>query len=158
MRKLFTILFLIASLSVLTFSQPQPPEAGKAQARGYSLQLQNRNGDCVLTYAGHHEGEINMGLPAPCEFVRDHKGLPKFHSYKNRLGKYTVLIVTGGPIDPSKSDAFMRDGCGTQIQAILLLRSGVSVSKVVGGNGTGPTVCPSYGLDEKVFEWLSLYK
>ena len=157
------MLLLLAGLGTLALAGQPLSKNGEAEVRGYSLSLKNRDGKCVLSYEGRgRQGEFTMGLPAPCEFVRDHKGAPQVRSYYNKKvygGPYSVLIVTGGPIDTSQSDQFMKDGCGTQIQAVMVRTSGVIIKKtVLGANRSGPTVCPSAGTDEKVYEWLSLSK
>jgi hypothetical protein len=163
-RRLGVLIFLLVAVTgALAVHRPSTPENGKAGVRGYALALENREGKCVLTYEGRgRKGEYTMGLPAPCEFVRDYEGAPQVHSYYNKKvygGQYSVLLVTGGPLDESLSDQYMRDGCGTQIQAVMVRASGVIVRKtVLGENRSGPTICPSAGTDEKIYQWLSLSK
>ena len=148
MSRIILLTLLAVCYFAIVFSQQPNPKAGQVHVRGYELQLQNREGKCILTYVGHRKkGDIELGLLAPCEFVRDNKGSPQFYTYKGH-GNPTVLIITGGPIDTTRRDSLMKDGCGTQIQVISLRQSSVKSSKVI---SDGPTVCPSQGLDEKVF-------
>jgi hypothetical protein len=88
-------------------------------------------------------------MPAPCEFIRNHKGEPEFHSYKEN-GNPTVLFVVGGPIDNSKTDSWMKSGCGTQLQAVFLRSGNISLAKKP--LNMGP-ICPSWGMDEKFYSW-----
>jgi hypothetical protein len=157
-KRVCQLLIPVLCGGVVVLGQQMRYEKRKAQVKGYDLQLQNRDGKCVLVYAGHQKkGEMTLGISAPCEFVRDKKGAPRNYTYKNKKvygGYYTVVIVTGGPLDRTKSDAFMTDGCGTEVQALILQSNKVPVIKRI--TKDGPTVCPTSGLDEMVYEWLSL--
>jgi hypothetical protein len=60
-----------------------------------------------------------------------------------------VLLVVGGPITKRKADPLMKNGCGTQLQSIMVRKSGVRISKNVSKDWYA--VCPSDGMDGKVF-------
>jgi hypothetical protein len=87
-----------------------------------------------------------MSLTSPCEFVRGSTGNAQTFRYKNKRlygGYFSLLIVTGGPVDGTRSDRFMKDGCGTTIQAVILRARGVTVKNtVLGKDGKGPTSLP----------------
>jgi hypothetical protein len=140
-------------VSVVTASPPiskAPPGAGVAQVAGYRLQLENRDGRCVLSYDGQGiHGVIDEGLRAPCEFAR--KGPTddiQSYSYKDRGLSKTVVIIIGGPADAAQRDKWMPMGCGTSTQNISLRSKSVRASPVGGPNFTA---CPSDGLDEVFF-------
>jgi hypothetical protein len=130
-------------------------EPGKVEVASYKLRLEEHDGKCVLHYTGHLEGKITMTAPPPCEFVRVSNGDAQHYRYKNRKrnggGYFDVIIVVGGPLDKGRLDELMKDGCGTQIQAVSLSRRGV----VIGAVGSGLTACPSLGLEEKMFGFLA---
>jgi hypothetical protein len=131
MNRILLSLLVIIELAALVGGQ-QPKSLSvprKVNLKGYRLQLEHRAGQCVLIYSGRrHQGELKMSLPAPCEFLRNYAGGARSFTYPD-IGNATVLMAVGGPVDPGKTDALMKEGCGTRIQAILLRRSGVSLSQ-----------------------------
>jgi hypothetical protein len=147
-------LLLIGSSNLPQPTQ-EPGEPGKIEVASYKLHIGERAGKCILSYDGHSKGKISMIIPPPCEFLRDHNDTAQHFRYKNTKrkggGYFEVILVVGGPLDKGQSDKFMKDGCGTQIQAISLSRRGV----VAGAVGSGIVVCPSRGLDEKNFGFLA---
>ncbi len=144
------LITIVAALAVAGGDDKLASEATKV--RGYELRLEDREGKCVVAYTGRkRRGETTLEIPPPCQFARNWRGEPQSYTYQD-LGPATVLIVVGGPLDARRTDPLMKEGCGTQAQAILLRRSGVSASKKI---GKGSTLCPSAGLDEKMFSFLA---
>ena len=137
----------------LLFSPPAAQDAvAPVSARGYKLQLRERENRCVVAYAaGKRQGELQLELPPPCQFVHDEKGAVRSYFYKD-VGKATALLVVGGPIDSQRKDKLMKDGCGTQAQVVLLTSRGVSTTKEIGHGGV---FCPSGGVEEKMFSILA---
>jgi len=137
-------------LTDTTQDAPQKVEPPKGEVASYKVQIDVREGKCVLTYDGPHQGQVQTELSAPCEFSRGHKGVIKHYEYKNRGsggGSYSVILLIGGPVYPSRSDSFMKNGCGTEVQPISLSPRGVAM----GSLGTLLFACPSEDLDEKIF-------
>jgi hypothetical protein len=66
-----------------------------------------------------------------------------------------VILFAGGPVDTSRSDQYMRTGCGTQIQAIRVVDAGLPDDYQKGAVGTGITICPSEGVREKIYRVLA---
>lgn len=132
-----------------------PAESGKVEVASYQLRIEELAGKCVLKFGGPRKGEIILAVPPPCEFVRDRTGAAQHYRYKNRKrngrGYFEVILVVGGPLEKGRTDELMKDGCGTQTQAMSLSSRGVAAGAV----GSGVTVCPSDGLDEKFFGFLA---
>lgn len=148
-------------LSFLIFESkplPQHPsagESGRVEVASYQLRIEERAGKCILKFNGSRKGEITLAVPPPCEFVRDGIGAAQHFRYKNRKrnggGYFDVILVVGGPTEKGRTDKLMKDGCGTQTQALSLSSRGVAEGAV----GSGVIVCPSDGLDEKFFGFLA---
>jgi hypothetical protein len=139
---------------VLDPPDDDPVTPGEIEVASYKLRVENRYGKCSLIYEGPHNGDIPTDLPGPCEFVRGFNDDAGQHfSYPNGASTFTVVLIVGGPLDPSSRDKYMKTGCGTQIQAVSLSPRGVALGSV----GTGQVVCPSGGggLDEVNFGFLS---
>jgi hypothetical protein len=123
----------------------------------FSLVLGQENGRCKITYSGlKHHGSVLSDIAAPCQVIRDAQQKPLSHTYKDLGNGYArVILITGGPPSQTKKDAYMKGGCGTQVQALVVREDGVSLSKEI---GRGSTFCPSAGADEKMFRFLSRQK
>lgn len=121
-------------------------------------------GRCILIYTKSlgvpKEGSLTLDVPSPCEFVRDETGEAELFSYleENKLDPFLVLMVVGGPLNPTRSDRFMKTGCGTQIQAIKMSDAGLPTDFQKKAVGTGITVCPSEGVREKIYALLAKRK
>jgi hypothetical protein len=129
---------------------PQKTDLPKGEVASYKLQIDVSNGKCVLRYDGPQKGEVDTELSAPCEFSREQTGTIKYHEYKNRGAKgedYTVVLVIGGPSYPTRSDKYMKEGCGTEVLPISLSPRGIAKGAV----GSLLFACPSEDLDEKIF-------
>jgi hypothetical protein len=150
-----TLLLFLITVSNLSAALQKQIERGKAKVASYQLHVEERSGKCILSYEGPYKGEISMTVPPPCEFVRDHTGAAQHFRYKNRRrsirGYFEVILIVGGPTEKSRSDRLMKEGCGTQTQAVSLSSRGV----VAGAVGSGVLVCPTDGLDEKFFGSLA---
>jgi hypothetical protein len=148
-----SVMLLITVTSLPNVSHAD--KAGQARVASYRLSIEQRDGKCAIKYDGRHKGEITFDIPPPCEFVRDYAGNAQRRRYKNKKpsgsGFYDVILVVGGPLDESRSDKLMKDGCGTKVQAMSLSPRGVTLGAV----GTDMLVCPSDHLDEKVFGFLA---
>jgi hypothetical protein len=159
--------FLIATVLVLSTESCRPTrpqsvtdkthetttnvELPKGEVASYKVQIDVREGKCILNYDGPHKGQLETELSAPCEFSRGHTGMIEHYEYKNKGkgdGYYSVILVIGGPVDPSRSDKFMKNGCGTLTRPISLSPRGVAIGTTGGG---GLVICPSTDLDEVMF-------
>jgi hypothetical protein len=151
-------LLLLASLisdSKALYQNQSPAESGKVEVGLYQLRVAARAGKCVVKVNGSHKGEIILAVPPPCEFVRDGTGAAQHFRYKNKKrnggGYFDVILVVGGPLEKGRTDKLMKDGCGTQTQALSPSSRGVAAGAV----GSGVIVCPSDSLDEKFFGFLA---
>src|SRR5438309_343651 len=72
-----------------------PQESPRGEVASYKVQIDVRDGRCVLNYDGPKKGQVETGLSAPCEFSRGHTGGIKHYEYKNRLngGTYSVMLI-----------------------------------------------------------------
>jgi hypothetical protein len=131
--------------------EPQKVEPPKGEVASYKVQIDFREGKCVLKYDGPFHDQIETALGAPCDFVRNRTGAIQHFEYKNSKrnggGSYSAILLVGGPIDTSRSYSFMKNGCGTKVQAVSFSPRGVAIGAI----GTGLLVCPSTELDEKMF-------
>jgi len=144
------IIVIIANFSDL--SAQEIVADAPVSVRGYRIQLKTQEGRCVVAYsAGKRRGELKLELPPPCHFARNEKGTVQSYSYKE-LGNATTLLVIGGPIDKRRTDKLMKEGCGTQAQALLFRRRGVSTTKEIGRGGV---FCPLGGVERKLFSVLA---
>jgi hypothetical protein len=144
-------ILILFSLSTIIGGKQVTPVAWKVQVRGYTFKLKEQDGKCILNYSGHrHQGELSLMIPSPCEIMRDNKGGPSFITYKD-IGNTTVLLIVGGPTDSSRTDSWMKEGCGKSVQAILVRNNVVTVSAEI--YNQGPIICPSDLLDEPYY-WL----
>jgi len=143
----------VALGAVFSALAAQEPDVGApVSARGYRLQLKTREGRCVVAYnQGKRQGVLKLEIPPPCHFVYNEKGTIQSYFYKD-IGDATVLLVIGGPIDKRRTDKLMKEGCGTQAQAILLRRRDVSTTKEIARGGV---FCPSGGVERKLFSVLA---
>jgi hypothetical protein len=127
---------------------PEPPQNGELAS--YKFQVAARDGKCVFTYDGPSKGELVSDLSPPCNFSREHNGgvqhIVQKYSGKGG-GNYTVMLLIGGPVDPSRTDKYMQTGCGTETQPLSLSPRGVAL----GGAEGDLTVCPSWDLDRPMF-------
>jgi hypothetical protein len=118
--------------------------------------LEERDGKCLLVikpwFGRPQGGNLALDLAPPCEFVRNETGGLETFAYLENNSLDWVSMVVGGPVDPNRSDQYMRTGCGTQIQ---IIRSGLPNALQKGTVGTGITVCPSEGVKEKVYALLA---
>lgn len=123
--------------------------------KGFSLALKNIDGNCVLSYrkgqveSNNMQGNIQLDIAAPCEFVRKPGAIeePSFRTYGTK-SKVTVGIVTGGRPHPRFADIFQPQGCGTEIQKILIYEDKIAFDKPL---KSLEVVCPSEGLEEVFF-------
>lgn len=123
--------------------------------------LDEKDGRCTFVYrrayGNPREGSVTLDLSSPCEFVRDKTGAVEIFNYleDNKNIPFWVVMVVGGPLDTSRSDQYMRAGCGTYVQAIRITDEGKPTDITSGAIGTGITVCPSEGVREKVYRVLA---
>ena len=128
--------------------------------RHSSQRLEEQDGRCIYVSYGaelnSQEPEVrrlSLDLPPPCEFVRNEAGAAETFAYleDDKQSDFWVIMVVGGPVDSTRSDQYMRTGCGTQIQAIKARYQSLTKSPI----GTGITVCPSEGVREKIYRLLA---
>src|SRR3989442_7391174 len=107
---------------------------------------------CVCIYAGHLKVNVETAFLAPWKFVTDPAGKIRSRELKNTQqnggGSYSVIVMIGGP--PAKrghSDKYMKDGCGSESQAVSLSVRGVALGSI----GGGLDICPTSSFDEKLF-------
>ena len=125
-------------------------EAGK-------LTLFNLDGRCTLRFESNvypkNQGktETDIGMTAPCNFIRKPGGdrAPLYYSYKKGIDRRTVLLVVGGPPDPSAKDEFLPNGCGTLLTQVRVYADRIELGHS-GKTGIFP-ICPSQGEDEVYF-------
>jgi hypothetical protein len=150
---LSVLLILCFAMSVIS---PWLPESDTTaiKLKGYTLNLQEHDGKCLITYVGQKQkGALVLGIKPPCQFVRDYKTAPLSYTYKD--AQYaTVLIIVGAIGDPESEDPLMKQQCGTQAQGILIRHEGISASKRI---VRGDIWCPAKGADEKEF-WMFAHK
>lgn len=139
-------------LSVIAFGNERIQSPIKIKVGEYNLILGEESGKCKITYLGlKNNGEVLLGITAPCQIIRDHQHKPLLYTYKD-LGNVSVILIVGGPPSQTKKDSFMKEGCGTQVQALLVRENDISLAEEIGKGGT---FCPSAGADEKMFWFLS---
>ena len=136
----------------ITQHATQKLESPTGEVASYKVQIEVREGKCVLNYDGPLKGQLETGLLAPCEFLRDPAGKIRFRELKNSKqdggGNYAVIVVIGGPpANEGSSDKYMKNGCGSEVRAVSLSVRGV----VQGGKGFGLNICPTSSFDEKLF-------
>jgi hypothetical protein len=122
----------------------------KGQLASYKFQVDARAGKCVFTYDGPFKGELITDLSPPCNFSREPDGSVQHIVQKNSGkggGDYTVMLLLGGPIDPSRSDKYMPNGCATETEPVSLSPRGVELR----GTGGGIPICPLDALDRPWF-------
>jgi hypothetical protein len=154
--KIIGLALLSLLISGSKFLEPLRAGSGDVEVAFYQLHIEKRTGKCILKYDGRLKGEITLAVPSPCEFVREPAtGKAQHFRYEKRKRNgrrfFETILVVGGPLDKHRSDKFMKEGCGTQIQAVSLSSKGVAAGAV----GSGVIVCPSDGLDEKFFGFLA---
>ena len=149
------LLSLVVTGSNLSQSQMKRAEPRKVDVASYKLRVEERGGKCVLDYDGPAKGKLMLDLLPPCDFVRDRTKAAQSFRYRNgksnRGGHFVVVMVLGGPLDNVRSDEFFKQGCGTRAQAVSLSSRGVAA----GALGSGIVVCPSEGMDKKMYGFLA---
>ncbi len=141
-----------ARLTDTTQDATQKPELPRGEAASYKVQIEVREGKCVLIYDGPFKGQVETSLLAPCEFLRDPAGnirsLELKNTKQNGGGTYSVIVVIGGPpANEGHSDKYMKNGCGSEVRAVSLSVRGI----VLGSRGSGLDICPTSSFDEKLF-------
>jgi hypothetical protein len=122
-----------------------------AEVASYKLQIDVRDGQCILNYNGPFRGQVETGIPAPCQFLRDSVGNIQHMELKNTTqnggGTYSVILIIGGPhaIDGRTSKNIQ--GCGSESLPISLSPRGIALGAI----GTGLDICPTDRVDEKLF-------
>ena len=90
-----------ARLTDTTQDATQKLESPRGEVASYKVQMEVRDGKCVLNYDGPFKGQVETGLLAPCEFLRDPAGKIRFRELKNTKqnggGSYSVVVMIGGP-------------------------------------------------------------
>jgi len=121
----------------------------------FSLQLANRKGRCTLVYSNKNEGTpkdpkfLDLGMIGPCDFIRNTVSLqPIFHTYQKGEKRRSVMLITGGVPDPSATDQFQPNGCGTWQAKIRVFDDRIEMAW---SGFNGPAWCPSSGADEKLY-------
>lgn len=127
-------------------------------AEGYELRLAENEGKCVLQYTkGAQQGELVLGVAAPCRFARRSSGTydgacgVRSHYYKDI--RSAVLLVIGGKQAPGSIEPCTQELCGTEQQAVMVRQEGITASQVQ--HESNGALCPSNGPDEKVFSILA---
>jgi hypothetical protein len=122
------------------------PPHGEVAA--YKVQINVRDGKCIFNYDGPHQGQRETELLAPCEFVRDRAGAIRYLADETKgVGKYSVILVIGGPPAPGgHPDQYMKT-CASELRAISLSPRGVALGTV----GSVFALCPTYDVDNKMF-------
>ena len=122
-----------------------------AEVASYRLQIDVRDGQCILNYTGPFQGQVETGIPAPCQFLRDSVGNIQHMELKNTKqnggGTYSVILIIGGPhaIDGRTNKNIQ--GCGSESLPISLSPRGIAL----GSLGAGLDICPTDRVDEKLF-------
>ncbi len=113
----------------------------------FFVALSNSEKGCILLHKKGSEqpDSILIGIAAPCDFVRKPGNLSEPLSYVYGLDR--IVMITGGPVDTFRKDAFQPNGCGTEVRALVVGSEGIRVSERI-ELGADHTVCPSDGLDE----------
>jgi hypothetical protein len=146
MRHVFLMVLCVAAFLPVVGQQAQP-ELQTVRVRGFSLQLRERDGKCVLEYGGRHKGELPLGIPAPCQFVPDDKkSTPQHFTYKG-WGNPTVLIALGWRPETLHPNPQYPKDCRTLVRGILVRKNGVTLSPEASVGGA--SYCPGVSLDEK---------
>ena len=122
------------------------------EVASYKVQLDVRGGKCIFNYDGPFKGQVETGLLAPCEFLRDSVGNLQHMELKNTRqnggGTYSVILLIGGPpnTDPDRPRKHV-EGCGSESLPISLSPRGIAL----GSRGGGLDICPTDRVDEKLF-------
>jgi hypothetical protein len=122
-----------------------------AEIASYKLQIEVREGQCILNYNGPFRGQVETGIPAPCQFLQDSVGniqhMELTNTRQNGGGTYSVVIILGGPPAIDGRSSKPTEGCGSQSLALSLSPRGIALGSV----GTGLDICPTDRVDEKLF-------
>jgi hypothetical protein len=127
-------------------------EQPNGEVASYKVRLDVQQGKCIFSYDGPFKGQIETGLIAPCEFLRDPAGKVRRVELKNTNqnggGSYFVIVLVGGPpANQGHFDQYMKNGCGSESQTVSLSSRGVKL----GGHGYALDICPTSSFDEKLF-------
>jgi len=121
------------------------------EVASYKLQISVRDGQCILNYNGPFRGQVETGMPAPCQFLRDSVGNIQHMELKNTNqnggGTYSVILIIGGPPATDGRSNKPIKGCGSEARTISLSPRGIAV----GSLAWGLDICPTDRVDEKLF-------
>jgi len=134
--------------SVAPAEQAQEPE--QAVFEGFALTLAAPEGSCRLHYDGAQaEGEVDLGIPPPCRFMRDRDDRPQFFAEEGRR----LIAVVGGDLTENPADPLTRrPDCGHAMAGVAFA-DGTFVKT---GYTMGPGVfCARMGLEQREI-WLLL--
>lgn len=137
---------------------PAPPPAEESSVyaavsiNNFALTLKKQRRDCVLSYknerenGGEEKSEV-LDIAPPCNFIRQSKSNEvNVYSY-GKTPAIHIVMIAGGPVFPgSEGDKFQPEGCGTEIQGVVVSDGGIEIghrSDVGAGQ-----VCPSGALEE----------
>ena len=127
------------------------------EVASYHLQLDVSERNCILNYDGPRKGQVETGLPAPCEFLRDPVGNIQYMELTNSLqnggGVYSVIIILGGPPATDGRSNKPITGCGSEARTISLSPRGIAL----GSLAWGLDICPTDRVDEKLFTANSVH-
>jgi hypothetical protein len=117
---------------------------------GVTLRVREEEKRTTIDFDGPAgRGSVPLLLEPPCAVVRNHRGEPQVHTYKD-AGNATVIIFVGRLAEVLLPDGKTRQLRGTQSQAILIRDGRATASKRVVSDGRWS---PTQGIDEKEF-WL----
>ncbi|MDB5559712.1 MAG: hypothetical protein JWQ36_2646 [Enterovirga sp.] len=109
------------------------------QVAGASLALSASSGSCQLQWTTQGgAGDLELGLPQPCQFHRDRNGAIRIRSVGS-AEHVLVESVTRSPESPGQ--------CVTQIRGIAVAAGAVAASPHV----SKVAACPPVQWDEKMF-------
>ena len=137
------------SAKVVDVAPTVMPPTGEVAS--YHVRVEVRDGKCIFNYNGPRKGQVETGLPAPCEFLRDPAGniqhLELRNTPQNGGGYYSVIIMLGGPPTTDGRSNKPIKGCGSEARTISLSPRGIAV----GSLARGLDICPTDRVDEKLF-------
>ena len=130
----------------------------------FAVSIKIMDGRCAVSYRRPDAPDaaartLPTRIAPPCEFIQQgpHSTTPLFYSYGRGKKRVTVLMVTGGFPDASLKDPLQPDGCGTELQKVLVFGDRVEVreDEHYENNNVPPSerfgFCPTHGLDEVWF-------
>jgi len=120
----------------------------KVEIEGFEISLDKQK--CLLAVDNK---SLKIQMTSMCHFVKNSNTSTIRVKYYDDIDSHVLLIVgTSSPKNPEYPLTIKRNDCGSQLQALIIKKTGSSLSSKILSN---TLTCAGIGVDEKDFYILS---